>query len=186
MTGGYSAVIAAQQSSGTAKNTWTTAVTVINPQALVTLPSNYLYLGKQLRVTAVMGVSNVITAQNQFTFQVMMGSIVAWTSGAIACNTAAHTLLPAKLVVDLRVNTIGSGTSAHFIGVGALTGIMWTYAAGADPVNGAILMVPITTPAEGTGFDSTIANILDFWVGCQTSNAGNGVTVYEYYVEDLN
>jgi hypothetical protein len=186
MIGGYSAVIAAQQSTGPAKASWTTAVTAINPQALVTLPSNYLYLGKQLRVTAIMGVSNVVTAQNQFTFQIMMGSVVAWSSGAIACSTTAHTLLPAKLVVDLRVNTIGSGTSAHFIGSGPLTGIMWTSGAVADGSYGSCIMVPTATPAEGTGFDSTIANIMDFWVGCQTSNAGNAVTVYEYYVEDLN
>jgi hypothetical protein len=38
----------------------------------------------------------------------------------------------------------------------------------------------------GTGFDSTIANLLDFWTAFSISNAGNGVQVYDYTVEELN
>jgi hypothetical protein len=185
MTGGYAGVIAAQQAVGPTLASWTTAVTAIHPTGLVTLGSNYMAIRKLLRVTAIMGVSNVITAQNQYTFQIKMGSVVAWTSGAIACNTAAHTLLPAKLVVDLLLSTVGSGTNAHYIGVGHLSGIVWSQAAGADPVNGNSILCPITAPAESTGFDSTVANILDFFIGCQTSASGNSIIVYNYYVEDL-
>jgi hypothetical protein len=47
-------------------------------------------------------------------------------------------------------------------------------------------MAPNTAPAAGTGFDSTIANILDFWVGISVSNAANGIQVYQYFVEALN
>lgn len=186
MNGGYAGLIAKQQATGPALANWTTAVTAIHPTGLTTIGANYAYARKAYRVTAIMGVSNLVTAQNQFTFQIKMGSVVVWSSGAIACNTAAHTLLPAKLVVDLMLTSIGSGTNAKFTGVGQLSGIMWTYAAGADSVTGGNLLVPITTPAEGTGFDSTIANIMDFWIGCQTANAGNAVTVYDYYVEDMN
>jgi len=181
----WSQIIANQIAAGSSLATYTTAKSVINPQALVTLPPNYLYPGKQLRVTAVMGISNLVTAQCQFTFQCMIGSIVAWTSGAIATTTTAHTGIPAKLVVDLRVDSVGSGTSAKFLGVGVLNGIMFTSGAVADGTYGSSIMVPATAPAVGTGFDSTIANIFDFWVGIQTSNSGNGVQVFEYYVEDL-
>ena len=46
--------------------------------------------------------------------------------------------------------------------------------------------MPATAPAVGTGFDSTIANLLDFWVGFSISNSGNGVQVYQYTVEQLS
>ena len=184
----WSQVIANQIAAGTSLNTYTTAKSVINPQALVSLPPNYLFPGKQLRVTAVMGISNVVTSQRTFTFQVMCGTIVVWTSGAITTTTTAHTLIPAKLVVDLRVDSVGSGTAAKFLGQGILTGQMWVYSgATADSTAGlATLMVPNTTPAVGTGFDSTIANVLDFWVGLSASESTTGLQVFEYYVEDLN
>ena len=47
-------------------------------------------------------------------------------------------------------------------------------------------MVPATAPAQGTGFDSTIANILDFWVGFSISNAANGVQIAQYKVISSN
>lgn len=180
--------IAVQPTAGTLFNTYTTAKTVLAPTGLVSLPPNYLTLGRRLRVTAIMGISNIVTAQPTFTFQVMMGSIVAWTSGAITSSTTAHTTIPAKLVVDLRVNAVGSGTSANFFGQGVLQGIMWTVGANADPTTytANTMMCPNTAAAAGTGFDSTIANVLDFWVGISASNAANGVQVNEYYVEALN
>lgn len=180
--------IAVMTSVGPTKNTFTTAATIINPQALVSLPPNYLYPGKQLRITAIGGLSNIITAQPTFTFQVMMGAVIAWTSGAITTNAAAHTLLPFKLVIDLRCDTVGSGTSAKFLGVGQITGRQFLISGtGVDSVTSdTTLMLPVTAPAVGTGFDASIANVLDFFAACGTSNAANGITLYEYYVEALN
>lgn len=180
--------IASMTSVGPTKNTWTTAATIINPQALVSLPPNYLYPGKQLRITAIGGLSNVITAQPTFTFQVMLGAVIAWTSGAILTNQTAHTLLPFKLQIDLRCDTVGSGTAAKLLGVGQISGVQFLASGtGADPVAGhSTLMLPVTAPAVGTGFDASIANVLDFFAACSVSNAGNGITLYEYYVEALN
>jgi hypothetical protein len=45
--------------------------------------------------------------------------------------------------------------------------------------------IPATAPAVGTGFDSTIANILDFWTGFSIPNSGNGIQLYNYTVEQL-
>jgi hypothetical protein len=39
---------------------------------------------------------------------------------------------------------------------------------------------------SGTGWDSTVLNYLDFFVGIQTSNAGNGIQIYQYTVELLS
>lgn len=178
------------QTSGgfTLFNTYTAAKSVIPPQMLVQLAPNYLFVGKKLRVTVRGGISNIVTTPGTMAFQIMIGTIVAWTSGNIQLNATAHTTLPFELVVDLRVDSIGSGTAAKFLGMGTLKGIMFTLtAAQVDAVNtSGAFMVPATAPAVGTGFDSTIANILDFWTGFSISNAGNGVQVWDYFVEEMN
>jgi hypothetical protein len=181
-------LITAQTGAGTLFNTYTTAKTVINPQALVSLPPNYLYPGKILRVKVQGGISNVITSQRTFTFQVMMGSIVVHTSGAITTTTTAHTLIPFDYEVLLRCDTVGNGTTAKFLAQGVLRGIMFVISgAVGDPTAGVgTIMCPNTAPAVGTGFDSTIANVLDFWVGLSASEAGTGIQIYNYIVEALN
>jgi hypothetical protein len=89
--------------------------------------------------------------------------------------------------VNLRLDSAGSGTAAKFMAVGKAIGINLQLGAGA--ANGAVtdtaLTLPTTAPAVGTGFDSTVANTLDFWTGFSISNAGNGIQIYDYTVEQL-
>lgn len=183
----FNETIAFQRVSGTLFNTYTTAKSVIDPTALAALPANYFYPGRLLHIKTWGGLSNIVTTPGTVTFQVMMGSIVAWTSGAIQLNATAHTLLPFTLDIDLRVATTGATTAATLIGGGTLQGIQPTLTAGqVDGVNSAsIVAVPATAPAAGTGFDSTISNVLDFWVGFSINNAGNGVQVYNYRATSL-
>ena len=185
---GYSQLLTCQHAAGTLFNTYTTAKSVINTQALYTIPPNYLRVGDYLRVRVSGGISNVVTAQPTFTFQVMMGSIVVHTSQAVTTTTTAHTLIPFIYQVVMRLDSEGSGTAAKFVSQADLTGIMFEISgANADPTLGVgEVLCPNTAPAVGTGFDSTISNILDFWVGIGTSNAGNGIQVYQYTAELLS
>lgn len=178
-------ILTSQSKAGTLFNTYTTAKSVINAEDLVTIPANYEKLATKFRVRVAGGISNIVTTPGTITFQCMMGSIVAFTSGAIQMNATAHTLLPFWLDVVLRVDSTGSGTAAKFLGMGKVNGIMFTNtAAQVDAVNTTgEFPCPATAPAVGTGFDSTIANILDFWTGFSISNAGNGIQIYDYEVE---
>lgn len=190
-TQGWNQTLVTQRTAGTLFNTYTTAKTIINQQDLYGFYANYFQLGSKLRVTAHMAVSNIITTPGTMTMQIMLGSIVVFTTGAIQLNAAAHTLLPAKLVVDLTcqlTNTAVGGAVAKFMGTGVLTGVMFTKTAGqVDGVNSeSVITVPVTAPALGTAFDSTVSQILDFWVGFSISNAGNGVQIAQYDVEALN
>lgn len=180
--------IAVQQAAGTLFNTYTTAKSVINPQALVSLPAGYWQIGKTMRIRVLGGISNIVTTPGTITLQVMLGSVVAFTTGAIQLNATAHTTLPFWLEVLLTCRASGSGTSANLMGIGTIHGMMPTVtAAQVDGANTmATLMTPATAPAVGTGFDSTIANVLDFWAGFSISNAGNGIQVQQYIVESLN
>ena len=55
-----------------------------------------------------------------------------------------------------------------------------TAAQGDDTTEMPSLLGPATAPAVGTGFDSTVANIVDFWVGFTISNVGNGIQIQQY------
>lgn len=174
-----------QHAVGTLFNTYTTAKSVINPQALWVIPAGYLQLGDVIRIKVRGAISNIITSQPTFTFQVMMGTNIVHTSGAILTTTTAHTTIPFDYEVMLTLDSEGSGTAAKFRGQGKLTGIMFVMAgAVADPTTGVnVIMCPNTLPALGAGFDTTIANILDFFVGISVSSASNGVQIQDYEVE---
>lgn len=180
-----------QENAGAAYATYTTAKTVINQQDLISLYPGFFRLGRKLRITVHAALSNIVTTPGTVTFQVMLGTIVAFTTGAIQLNATAHTLLPMKLVIDLTcqlTNTTVGGAIAKLMGQGVLTGVMFTKtAAQVDGVNSeTVINVPVTTPALGTAFDSTISQILDFWVGFSISNSGNGIQVAQYDVEIIN
>lgn len=186
---GYRGIVSSQQAVGTLFNTYTVAKTVINPQALWTIPAGFLDVpGKVITVDVWGALSNIVTTPGTVTFQCMVGAVVAFTTGAIQLNATAHTLLPFRLQVILRLDSVGSGTSAKFYGMGTVQGVMFTLTAGqTDAVNTPpVLSAPATAPALGTGFDSTVANVFDFWTGFSISDAGNGVKIVNYIVSSDN
>ena len=164
------------RTSATAKNTFTTAATCINPSDVIPVPANYLSRDSVLSFYIAGALGNVVTAQPTFTFQIMLGAVAIWSSGALTTNATANTALPFLLELDLRIVTEGSSTSATALGVGRVqcAALVNTNAA-----------VPITSPAAGTGFDSTTAANLDFFVACGTSNAANTFQVHNYRVMQL-
>lgn len=189
---GYSQLLRSQRQAGTLFNTYTTAKSVINPQAICPLPPGLLKPGDTLRVTAKGGISNIVTAQPTFTFQHVVGpvqpaTIVVAATQALLTTTAAHVLIPFKYVAELRLDSDGSGTSAKFLTMGIITGIMFLISgAVGDPTLGVgELLTPNTAPAVGTGYDSTVLNYLDFFCGISVSQATNGIQIYQYLVELL-
>ena len=181
-------LLVCQKEAGTSFGTFTTAKTVINPEDLYTFPAGFFSVKKELTIKVRGALSNIVTTPGTVVFQVMIGSVIAFTTGNIQLNATAHTALPFWLDIDLTCRADGNGTSANLMGQGALGGIMFTLtAAQVDAVNtSGLFMVPTTAPAVGTGFDSTIANILDFFVGFSISNSGNAVKIEQYKVYSGN
>lgn len=188
------------QTSGATNFSFTTAKSVINPQCLVDTPRNFFNIGARLRISVLMGISNIVTTPGTITFSVQLGptgTIAVWSSGAIQLNATAHTLLPASLVINLSCQVVGTGTTAKFMGQGVLTGVMFTKTIAATDAWGRVsaadtavsdvtINVPVTAPAQGGGFDSTVGNLLDFYTAMSISNAANGIQIYDYLVESLN
>jgi hypothetical protein len=171
---------------GTA-NTAGTAASAIPPAALLTLPPNWWYVGRMMKITAQGRISCAVTTPGTAKYQVRLGptaNISVFDSGALNLNTVAKTTVPWWLEIVMTCRAVGSGTSANLFGFGN-----WqSEAVIASPLptvggNGALLC-PVGTPAVGTGFDSTIASILDLWF-TQTVATGSH-TVHMYKVESLN
>ncbi len=181
---------------GPAQNTFTTAksmfgVTGTDAATAVkyTAAPGFFYLGKCLKLTAIGDLSNIVTTPGTVTFQFMVGSVIAWTSGAINMSTTAHTTLPFWLEVMLTCQSIGTTAQAKLMGVGRITSLVVQDTAQADPatkLTHPTLMLPNTVPALGTGFDSAVANQFDLFQAFSISNAGNGSRIRQFALEALN
>lgn len=187
---GYIQNLKNQHAAGTLLNTYTTAKSVLNPQAQLIIPGGFLQLGDMLHIRVAGGVSNIVTAQPTFTFEAVMGpanppTIIVHASQACLTTTTAHALIPFEYDLWMRLDSEGSGTAAKFLSQAKLTGLPFLISgAVADPTLGVgELMAPAVSPAVGTGYDSTIANILDFFVGISVSSASNGIQIYQYSVD---
>lgn len=179
-------VLINQQAAGTLFNTYTAAKTVINPQALYPLPPQFWTVGKMLEINVVGAISNVVTTPGTIALQVMHGTIVVFTTGAMQLSTTAHTTLPFWADILLTCRAVGSTTAANLMGQARVMSQTIAATSVADSTTShTVLMAPNTAPAVGTGFDSTISNTLDFWAGFSTSNAGNGIQIHQYKVTDL-
>lgn len=178
--------LSSAETAGPVLNTFTTAVSCLPTPARHTIHEDAWWIGKRFRVRASGGVSNVVTAQPTFTFEFRLGptsNIVAFTTGAILCSTTAHTLVPWMLDIEMTCRAVGSGTAANLMGQGIIHSRAFIDAgASADitTLGHTSLLVPETSPAVGTGFDTNVANVTDLFVSCSTSNAGNGITLQQY------
>lgn len=177
-----------QEAAGTLFTTYTTSKTVINPQALYTFPAGFWKIGRAVRLFVAGGISNIATTPGTLTFEVKIGSVIAFTTGAIQLNASAHTTLPFWLDLLLTCRSVGASAGGTLMGQGQITGLMVTRTAGqTDDAQGhQTVLVPQTAPAVGTGFDTTTAQILDLWAGFSISNIGNAIQIQQYKVVSLN
>lgn len=191
--------LVSQDAAGTIFDTYTTSKTVLNQNCLYPFGSNTLALGDTFNIKVLGALTTLVTTPGTVTFEVKLGptaNIVVFTTGAIQLNATAHTLLPFKLDIDLTLqleNTTVGGNVAKFMGQGVLTGVMFTKTIAATDAWGRVsaadaavsevaINVPITTPALGSAFDSTVTNLLDFWTGFSISSASNRVQIQQYKV----
>src|SRR5882724_11224844 len=178
--------------AGTQYNTYTNAKSMLTSATateasagFVKLPPGFFQRGSFLQIDFQAAISNRVTGPDTFTIQVMVGAVIAFTTGAITLTTTAHTNIPLWGRISLQCRTVGNGTLSALIGQALLTGQMiqqgGTAAADSATLSNTIIM-PNTAPAVGTGFDSTVDNTLDFFVAQSVSNAGNGFRLDQYRV----
>lgn len=188
---GVKEILTVMPAAGTLYNTYTTAKSMLTSAAatqasasFISLQPGFWTLGKMMEIDFVAGISNRVTGPDSFTIQVMVGAVIAFTTGAINLTTTAHTTIPCFGKILLTCRSVGNGTQATLMGQAFLSGIMVCQGASvADNAAGSgNAMAPNTAPAVGTGFDSTVVNTLDFFVAQSVSNAGNGFQLQQYTV----
>ena len=146
-----------------------------------TLPANFFDVGKVLRITAAGRISNIVTTPGTLTLDVRLGSTVVFNGGAVSLNIVAKTNVTWWLEMLLTCRSIGATAAATILGVGKLTSESVVGAAAGTTLSAAL---PASAPAAGTGFDSTVANVLDLFA--TFSLTGNSITAHEYTLEALN
>ena len=185
---GWQEVFVIGQSDGAALTASVTPTSIIPAAARFTLPPNFFSeVGKAIRVRGA-GRVTTVTTPGTLTLDIRLGptgNIVVFNGGAMALNATAQTNATWEFEATLICRSIGASGAATILGIGswASRALIGSPASGAGAPGNALL--PDTAPAVGTGFDSTIANIVDLFATWGTSN-GNSITCHQFVLESLN
>lgn len=183
---GYQQTLITAQTAGANLTASTTPTSLIPTSAKYVLPANFFYIGKKIRILAQLQLGNIVTTPGTFTLDVRFGSTVVFNGGAMQLSSTAHTALPLWVQIDLTCRATGQTTTANLMGQGIAISQALSLTAVADSTTTpATLLIPNTTPAVGTGFDSTASQAVDFFGTFSLSNA-NAVTLQQYELIDLN
>jgi hypothetical protein len=187
----FGSTLVRSMKAGPLSDTYTTAKSVLNPDDLLDLGRGFWKPGRGLKINVRGGLKNTTgnpTVQMLIRLGPTGSPVTVFDSGQIQLNATAHTLLPFTLEITLRPDkdNLGNGTLSKLVGFGTITGRMITATSGqTDSLQGdQTLTVPQTIPALGAGFDNTVANVLDFWVGFSANSSLNGIQVWDYQVTD--
>lgn len=187
----WNQALVAAQVDGTALVSSTTPTSLLPGQGKFTLPANFFEtIGKSMRVLARGRISTVVTTPGTLTLDFRLGTIaspiVVFNGGAMNLNTTAQVNATWMLEAILTARSVGSGTAATLMGIGSFTSraIIGSAVVAAGGVTSTPL--PDTAPAVGTGFDSTITNVMDFFAAWSISNAANSIQLHQFLVESMN
>lgn len=159
------------------------AVSILAPAARFTLPANYMQVGKTLRarITGRMSNSSGATLNLKINLGTVASPIVAF-DGAANALTSAKANVTFNLECLMTCRAIGSATVANCITVGKLI----TESVGLTAGIASAQNLPLTSPAVGSGFDSTITNVFDLTATWGASIASNSIQVHQFVLEALN
>lgn len=152
--------------------------------AKFTFPASLLKIGDEFRVTASGRLSCVVTTPGTARFDVRFGSTVVFDSLAMNLNTTAQTNVPWWLDATLTCRSIGNSTSATLFGMGMFTSPAIVGAPAITAGGSANFVLPNSTaPAVGSGFDSTVSNVIDLFF---TQTVGTGsMTLHKFNLSYL-
>jgi len=164
-----------QQIDGTALSNTTTPTSLLAAAAKFTMPANFFNIGTELRVRAAGRISTAGASPGTFTFDVRFGSVVVFNGGASPTLAVSASNLTWELEALLTCRSIGASTVATMLGSGKLLSAALS---AATPIQ----LLPGSSPAPGTGFDSTAAFVLDLFGTWSVANAANSIRCDQFHV----
>ena len=165
------------------------AATALPTSARGIIPAGALNtVGAKMRLTASGSISCVVTTPGTARYDLRLGAtgtIVVFDTLAMPLNIVGKTNVGWWLDVIMTVRTVGGGTSATLFPQGKWQSEAFIGSPLATVGGNGSIMVPFNTaPAAGAGFDSTIANTIDFFF-TQTVATGS-MTVQQFSLALLN
>jgi hypothetical protein len=187
----FPSCLARQSRARTIQDTYTTAVSIINPEDRVDLNRGFWVTKRGIWLRGGGALKNT-TGNPTIQFLVKLGTIASpvtvYDSGALQFNASAHAVLPFSFDIWLRTDkdNMGDATTGKLFGRGIFRGIQITKTSGqTDSLQGdQVIHAPQVNPVLGGGFDMSIVNTLDFWAGISSSSSLNGVRMDDYAVID--
>lgn len=177
--------------AGTLYNTYTTAQSMLKAATatamstgFITLPPGFFQIGGRIEIDFHAAIS--WASGNTMTITINVGAQAAFVSDALKVTTTGGTTISSTGKILLTCRSVGNGTLATLMGGGYWQGRMIVppgATAGADYSAGSGISSLKESPAAGTGFDSTVAQTLDFLVAMGTSSASNGFQMHQYSVK---
>jgi hypothetical protein len=168
----------------------TSLLTGAMSQAKKTIAANYLSrIGQMIRIHAFGRISCIVTTPGTLTIELRLGptaNIVVFTTGAFNLNVVAKTNVSWQLDIWLKLRAVGITTSANFMGHAEFQSEAVVGAPTAAAGGNGSLILPVSAPAVGTGFDSTVANLMDLYSTFSVANAGNSIQAHDYHAEAKN
>jgi hypothetical protein len=183
---GYQTTIVEAQADGAAV-TGTAEGTIIPGASRIFIPSGYLNrIGKRLAIRASGRISNIATTPGTLTLKFKLGptaNIAVATSSAIQLNAAVKSNVSWYLDLTMTLRSIGPTIAATLFPMGTWTSE--SVVGSAVPASGGAgtAQWQAATPVAGTGFDSTVDNLID--LTAQFSLTGNSITLHTFALEDL-
>lgn len=160
------------QAAGPALANSNTQTSVLNGQAKWTMPAQWLeFVGQKFRVRAAGVMSTAASAPGTFTWSLMFGSIAVYAGGASGTLATSASNLPWQLEIDIIVRSVGSGTGATVEGNGKF---MTAALSSSTPIQ------LLACPGPLTGFDNTVATVVDLQGAWSAASASNTLTCHDY------
>lgn len=189
---GWQETLISSTADSTAVSNTTTSTTILPASARYTLPANfYSEVGKAIRVKAAGRMGTVVTTPGNIQFFLQHGTVASpisvFSSGTTNLNVTAQTNATWLLEIVWVCRAIGASTSANGLGTAKFISRASLNAPAVGTTTGVgTVVLPDTAPAVGTGFDSTITNVVDLFAQFSIANSSNTITTHQYTLESLN
>ena len=175
----YYATLMSSQIDGPTLTSSTSFQSMLPLQAKYTFPSQFFqFIGQMIHIRAA-GRITTVTSPGTLTFEVVVGSTVVFTSGAMTL-VASQTTVTFIADVTLTVRALDTNAAAGltFMGIGKFDCVAIT-----NVVTSGGSVMPASAPVVGTAIDNSTTNLLD--VGILSSATTSTLICHQYQLDSL-
>jgi len=160
------------QGAASAVSNTTSQTSLLNGQAKYTIPAQFWkYIGNTWTIRASGIMSTAGSSPGTFNFTVVLGAINVYSGGASPTLATSASSAPWHLQLDLTVRTVGSSTAATVAGGGLFCS---TALSATTPIQ------ILASPGGLTGFDTTVASLLDLQGTWSVASSSNTITCNQF------